>query len=94
MGIDVGVVRISYLDRPRQPIYNFLWWLAEHAGHDEWGGGWCDNAFLETDQTRLISKAELYARQQSMSQDQLGQLLSWVRELPWDGNVIMLHLNW
>jgi hypothetical protein len=94
MGIDVGVVRISYLNRPAEPTYNFLWWLAGRAGHGEWGGGWCENAFLETDRRRLLSKARAYARQQSMSQDDLAQLLSWVRELPWDGDTIMLHFNW
>jgi hypothetical protein len=94
MGIDVGVVRISYLDRPAEPTYGFLGWLATHAGHDGWGGGWCENAFLETERRRLLSKARTYAREQSMSQDDLGQLLSWVRQLPWDGNTIMLHFNW
>ena len=94
MGIDVGVVKISYLERPEEPVYSFLWWLAERAGHDGWGGGWGENSFLETDRRRLLSKARGYARKQGMSQDDLAQLLSWVRELPWDGNVIMLHFNW
>jgi len=94
MGIDVGVVRISYLQRPAEPTYSFLGWLATHAGYDGWGGGWDENAFLEIDRRRLRARARAYAQQQGMSPDDLEQLLSWVRELPWDGGTIMLHFNW
>ncbi|MSQ17726.1 MAG: hypothetical protein EXR54_09250 [Dehalococcoidia bacterium] len=29
MGLDVGVVNITYLDRPEQPVYDFLWAVAQ-----------------------------------------------------------------
>jgi hypothetical protein len=94
MGIDVGVVRISYLQRPGQPTYNFLWWLATHAGYDGWGGGWDENAFIEIERRQLLSNARAYAQQGGISPYDLQQLLSWVRGLPWDDNTIMLHFNW
>jgi hypothetical protein len=94
MGIDVGVVKISYLDRPGEPTYGFLWWLAARGGWDGWGGGWDENAFVEIESKQLLSKARAYAREQSMEHEELEQLLAWVRGLPWDDSAIMLHFNW
>lgn len=94
MGVDVGVVKISYLDRPGEPTYGFLWWLAALGGCNEWGGGWDGNAFVEIERKQLLSKAGAYAREQGMGHEELEQLLAWVRGLPWDGSAIMLHFNW
>lgn len=94
MGLDVGVVKIEYLSRPREPVYGFLWQLAEEAGNETWGGSWVGNAFVECHRRRTISKARRYARERKLSQQDTDDLIAWVRGMPWDGNTIMLHLDW
>lgn len=94
MGIDVGIVKINYLERPPRPIYDFLWNLAEDFDHDTWGGSWEGNAFLEIMRRRMLSKARAYVKGKGLSQEDSDKLKAWVRGLPWDGDTVMLHLNW
>jgi len=94
MGLDVGVVKIEYLSRPAEPMYDFLWRLAEDAGGADWGGSWQDNSFVEMTRRRMLSKARTYAREKDLPQEDTDRLVAWVRGLPWDGDTVMLHLNW
>ena len=94
MGLDVGIVDIEYMDRPKEPALGFL---AELAGEDlpeGWSGGWEGNAFLQIYQEDLERRAKEYASAKGLSQDAADSLLSWVRGLPWEKHVIMLYLNW
>jgi len=61
MGVDEGVVNITYLDRPEEPIYNFLYAIVEGGLDDDWGGGWEGNAFVEFMQESLVEKATSWA---------------------------------
>jgi hypothetical protein len=94
MGLDVGVVNITYLDRPEEPMYDFLWALAEGSLGEDWGGGWEGNALVEYQKENLIRKANDWAESKGLGQQELTQLLQWVEQLPWSGDDIMLHLNW
>jgi len=94
MGIDVGVVRIDYLARPREPVYHFLYDLAERRCGDSWGGGWNGNTFVEMTKRRMLSMARAYAKRKSLTSMELEEVVSWVKALAWDGDTIMLHLNW
>ena len=94
MGLDVGVVRVSYLERPPQPIYDFLWELATDTGDDAWGGAWEGNAFIELTRRQMLSRARSFARKRGLNQVEIGRLHTWIKSLPWDGDTIMLHLNW
>ena len=94
MGIDVGVVKISYLQRPEQPMYDFLWELAAEPHEGDWGGWWEGNVFTETTRTRMLSRAAVYAVNKDLSQNEVDKLLEWVENLPWNGDTIMLHLGW
>ena len=94
MGLDVGVVKIDYLDRPDEPTYGFLRYLVIHVCAAEWGGGWEGNAVLEATKRRMLALGRLYARQQDLSQYDRQKLTQWINELPWDSDAIMLHLNW
>ena len=94
MGVDVGVVRINYLQRPREPTYSFLYELAGDNYCDFWGGGWEGNAFLEITRRRMLSKARSYAKRKALPEEDLEKVIWWVKGLPWDGDTVMLHLNW
>lgn len=94
MGLDIGVVKIEYLERPGEPIYDFLWRLAQDAQDEEWGGSWSGNAFAEIQQRRMLAKARAYAKEVGLTEAARDTLLAWVRALPWRRSWIMLHFNW
>jgi hypothetical protein len=94
MGLDVGVVNITYLDRPAEPIYAFLWAVAEGRIGEHWGGGWLGNALVEYEREILIENATEWADSRGLDAQQRSQLLQWIEELPWAGDTVMLHLNW
>lgn len=94
MSLDVGVVQISYLPRPDEPVYSFLWHIVQDSIDEAWGGGWPGNAFVEMPRRRMLNKARLYARNVGLSSDDLHKILEWIRNLPWQGNYIMLHLSY
>jgi hypothetical protein len=94
MGLDVGVVNITYLERPDEPIYDFLWAIAEGGVDEDWGGGWLGNALVEYERESLIEKAAEWADGRGLEAQQRAQLFDWLEALPWHGDTVMLHLNW
>ncbi len=96
MGLSVGIVSIEYLDRPPEPIYGFLGDVAATAGWDDdsWGGGFMENAFVEHDHRGLLRKARAYAKEKELPLTDKRSLYRWLRQLPWRGDYIMLHLSW
>ncbi len=53
MGLDVGVVQIDYLDRPRGAAYRFAWHLAGEWDDDAWEVSSGENVFAEYDFNHL-----------------------------------------
>ncbi len=94
MGLDVGVVQIEYLERPAEPVYGFLWSMAEHQDEQEWGGWWEGSAFVETTQLDMLTRAAVYATEHNLTAENRSDLESWIKDLPWKGDMIMLHLGW
>jgi hypothetical protein len=70
MGLDVGVVKITYLDRPIQPMYDFLLALAAGDLDEDWGGGWEGNAFVEFMRQNLIEKADDWAERRGLGPEE------------------------
>ena len=108
MGLDIGVVdgRIRYLERPKRPIYTFLWALMEDplvglSGDDLrgdffWdGGGDGENALYQFSREALAKRANGWARQQRLSQTERVGLIKWLEDLPCneETGVVTLHLS-
>jgi hypothetical protein len=97
MGLDVGVVKIDYSYHPRGVVKDFLLDFAifpEHVPeHDTWGGGWEANSIFEWSKRRIIRKANRYAKEHNLSEESSKEILDWIRNLPWEGGTIMLHLS-
>ncbi len=103
MAMDVGVVTIQYLDRPQQPVSDFLndllieslWALEDPEEEDEeaWGGGWSNNGFLEFSRSYLDRRVKEWADRRNAGNAARAALLAWVANLPWKENMIMLHLG-
>ena len=94
MGLDVGVVKIEYLDRPREPVYGFLWSLADQFSDFEWGEVWEGNAFIELTELNMLTRAAIYATEHNLTAQETYDLENWIKTLPWSGDLIMLHLGW
>jgi hypothetical protein len=108
MGLAIGVVNITYLDQPPQPMYRFMQDLMENpdvgldaddndsvSPEDEshWGDGWGTDSFYEFFREGLLRRAGGWARQQDINPDAMTTLLNWVENLPYRDDVIMLHLS-
>ncbi len=94
MGLDVGVLTVSYLERPEPFVRDFLLQLAEDAGEDDWGGSWEGNAVIEMTRDRTLAKARQFAERRGLAQEDANALAAWLRALPWCGDTVMLHLGW
>ena len=93
MGLDVGIINVTYLDRPRGDAYRFAWELAVEASvngymHGE-GNNW---GYFSKDQVRAM--LDDFALRKNFSQEAKAQVWAWVESLPWDGEDIELHFNW
>ena len=96
MGLDVGIVKIKYVETLRGPVRGFLAELAVNLDWDDevWGGGWEGNVFLQILRDDLESKVQVYCSEKNLSQGDAATLASWVEGLPWDGQGdIMLTMN-
>ena len=103
MGLDVGVVRIEYLDQPQEPVYGFLNDLLDEAAggleseEDEeflWDASWAGNGLVEFDQAYLERRTTEWVTNNNLGDSERTVLADWVSSLPWrDDGIIMLHLS-
>ena len=94
MGLDIGTVNIDYLDRPSGAAYRFAWHLAGEWDDETWEVYSGENVFAEYDYGHLISRAQDYISAEGLESAEARQVMRWVRNLPWRGRTVMLHLNW
>lgn len=95
MAIDVGLVDIHYLDRPKEEaVYNFIEALAAGNLDDKEGEvatfathGSCMGFFMRSG----LHKA---ARQFSSTMTELKVILDWIESLPFKDDYIKLYFNW
>ena len=100
MGLDVGVVTFEYLPEPQPPVHDFLYdmlldpytGIDEEYEDDDWGGNWDDNGMYEFSHDGLISRARNWADGHSISESAKNDLLSWVEDLPWQNDMVSLHI--
>ena len=109
MGLDVGIVTITYLDSPESPVTEFLLHLASDVsiGYDDeeyeadthydepykWGGGWAENTLVEFSRPYLNWKADQWVGSQGIGVEERDAVQSWIGDLPWKNDMIMLHLG-
>ena len=102
MGLDVGVVTVNYLTRPGEPVFGFLFdlMLDPYTGmgddseyDDTWGGGWDNNGLYEFSRIGLRKRANNWANERDCGPSEKAKLRRWIRNLPWEGDHIMLHLG-
>jgi len=93
MGLDIGIIKITYLDRPRGWAYRFAWEMAVEASangymHGE-GNNW--GPFTKEQVREML---EEFARDKGLTTSEKNKLWRWVNSLPWEGRYIELHFSW
>ena len=96
MGLDVGVIPspIKYLERPDQPVYDFLWHLNSCADDGNWNVFSEGNTIIEYMRENMDRQMEEYIRAHALNQEAKDKIRGWVDALPWDGHRIVLHFGW
>ena len=94
MGLDVGVVQVDYLARPVGPSYRFLWHLNENAHEADWNGSSAENTFVQYTRDTLLEQANEFVSRSELTESDKDELRVWIDSLPWNDDVIMLHLTW
>ena len=97
MALDVGVVQIDYSQaRPMGAAYKYAWELMAYDDleGDCWKVSDGGQVFIELACQTMASHAMEYIEAKSLSSTEAHQVMRWVRDLPWWGEVVMLHLGW
>ena len=102
MGFDAWAVKTEYqsLDLSFPPIYDFLFdlMLNPYTGQgdeddDMWGGSWANNGLYEFSRVSLRRQANNWANSKNLSQADKARMRRWIRNLPWQDDLIMLHMG-
>ena len=94
MGLDIGVVKLDYLERPEKAAYDFARHLAAHSDEAEWSVFSDGHVFVELTRDTMISLMDGYVSDKRLEPRDAETVGEWVDALPWRDHVIMLHLNW
>ena len=94
MGLDVGVVRIEYLERPRGPAHKFLRYLIHHNYEADWGFSSNENVIVEYTRRNMLDQVDAFVELENLRPNDKALILNWVYGLLWNGDTIMLHFGW
>ena len=85
MGMDIGIISINYLQRPRGVVYEFAQHMAAEGAFNAYmfgeGGSWIPFSLRQT--LRLLAD---YAREHNLSKAQREEIRRWLATLPWFGD--------
>ncbi len=104
--MDVGVVTIDYLERPRGPVHDFLASLSldptlgdcddEYEAEDDFDGEdyvWSLNAIVEFSRQYLDWRVDRWVTSRNIYATTKSELRHWIDNLPWKNDYIMLHIG-
>ena len=93
MSLDVGVVKIRYLDTPKGAAYRFAQHLSYSAYEADWEVSSGENTIVEYEHGHLLAVADEYATSQGLNSEDKAVVRNWVQGLPWEDGMVMLHLG-
>ena len=84
MGLDVGIMKVRYFERPQGIAYEFAWRLAHRASANGYmageGGNWAPFT-----QRQVLRSLDRFAVARALDAQGRDEVLAWVRSLPWQG---------
>ncbi len=96
MGLDVGIVQIDYSRaRPYGAAYRYARELmtVDDYGGDCWKVSSGGQVFIELAFETMAAHAMEYIDSSGLTSNDAHQVMRWIRNLPWEGDVVMLHLG-
>ena len=104
MGLEIWAVKSEYryLERPAQPVYDFLFDLLLNSdtgledsvdGDDTWGGSWENCGLYEFTKDGLRERADNWAMQRKLNPVENADLSQWIANLPWEDDHVTLMLG-
>ena len=83
MGLDIGIISITYLDRPEGIAYEFAWEMAEEASVNGYMCGQGNNWGAFT-QRQVLHMLDEFVQRRRLDSSAKAEILTWLRSLPWD----------
>ncbi|MBI2165466.1 MAG: hypothetical protein HYU29_03560 [Chloroflexi bacterium] len=83
MGLDIGIINITYLPRPQGLAYRFAWEMATEASTSGYMHGEGNN-WAPFSQRKVLLMLDDFASRRSLPAPQKAEVLAWVRSLPWE----------
>ncbi len=93
MVLDVSVVRLQHLQRPDAATRRFLQYLMENVLEADWFAEVGGNLMIEYVDQNMLDQAEEYAVSAGLPPAQTESITRWVRNLPWDGEMVTLFME-
>ena len=93
MALDIGIISVTYLDRPLGRAYDFAMKMAQDAVWDGYMRG-VGNSWGAFTKDEVIEQLEEFSLEHGLSVQERTGVMDWVESLPWDGDLIDLHFNW
>jgi hypothetical protein len=81
MGLDIGIINITYLPRPQGWAYKFAWELAVEASHGYMSGD--GNNWAAFTQRQVLDLLDDFIQHKNLGATAEAEILLWVRSLPW-----------
>ena len=84
MGLDIGIMKVEYLERPKGVVYDFAWHLAQDGAFDAYTFGE-GNSWIPFTQRQVLRMLNEFASERGLSPTERLEVRSWLASLPWIG---------
>ena len=84
MGLDIGIMKVEYLARPKGVVYDFACEMAAGGAFDAYmfGEG---NSWIPFTQRQVLRMLDEFTREHRLLPTERLEIRSWVESLPWIG---------
>ena len=85
MGLDIGIMQVEYLARPKGVVYDFACEMAARGAVDAYmfGEG---NSWIPFTQRQVLRMLDEFTRERGLSPTERLEVRSWLASLPWIGD--------
>lgn len=84
MGLDIGIMKVEYVERPGGVVYDFAWHLAQEAADDAYMSGE-GNSWIPFTQRQVLRMLDGFTRERGLAPTERLEVRSWLASLPWIG---------
>ncbi len=82
MGLNVGIINIEFIPRPRGHVYEFAQHIASIGAHDSYMSGE-GQSYIPFTQRRLLQMLDLFSQRRALTPQEQQEIHAWLKSLPW-----------